>query len=119
MLLQSVQAGEGDHPVIPQPGFTAKTCDETGAKVFLNLCSAQGVALPEGWPTQGLPPAVERYLESRTGGDAEDAAAVALLQQLTPLLGPARQDTDHRGEVCTGENASALHVSLIAQAEVW
>lgn len=52
LLLDSVK-NPGDHnepeskTVAPKPGFCLKTTDENGLKVFINVCTSEGVLKPK------------------------------------------------------------------------
>ncbi|GAB4815474.1 hypothetical protein N2152v2_002520 [Parachlorella kessleri] len=109
--VQRMQSGKAAEPgddqvmVFPEPGFVVKTVDENGAKVFINVCGSPKLALPGGWADGKIPEEAKRHLEKATQSatlesDADKAQAANLLRFPLSMAAP-RQDTDHRGEVCT------------------
>lgn len=85
--------------------FVIKTSDESGNKVFLNVCADAAVPLPDGWsPGEPLPPAVKRYLEAGPEGSAPSSGDALMSLLAFPMwLSDLRRDSDHTGAACGGE----------------
>ncbi|KAL4856090.1 PIH1 domain-containing protein 1 [Chlorella vulgaris] len=80
--------------VFPEPGFVIKTVNEQGAKVFINMCGTNKLAMPPGWSKGQVPAEVKHHLESRQGGEAPPSMRFPL------SLAPPRLDKDHNGSMC-------------------
>ncbi|KAK9824576.1 hypothetical protein WJX72_011454 [[Myrmecia] bisecta] len=92
---QASRAPPDSATVRPEPGFVVKTADDTGRKVFINICSSDRVAAPGNWERGKVPDEVVEALAK--AGDREGSEALRF-----PLsLGEARNDLDRKGDPCT------------------
>lgn len=114
-----LEGGGGGSP-LPTPGFTVKTRDEVGHKIFLNICSSPLVPLPPLWhqnppstpspfsqssPTPlgtlittyltAPPHCLHGHMDSDSKKKAESALAIPM-----HLSSPPRSTVDHLGNTC-------------------
>jgi len=77
-----------------------KTSDDSGRKVFLNICSSDAVTAPGNWEGGAVPAAVRAHLEDPQSLEALSGADAEHLR--FPLsLGEPRNDLDRQGDPCT------------------
>ena len=75
-----------------------KTADDTGRKVFINICSSEKVQPPESWEDGVMPDSVKKSLENME--ELENSQDVQALR--IPLsLSEQRNDFDKHGQECT------------------
>eukprot|EP00112_Aurelia_sp_Birch-Aquarium-sp1_P007991 Seg1872.6 transcript_id=Seg1872.6/GoldUCD/mRNA.D3Y31 product="PIH1 domain-containing protein 1" protein_id=Seg1872.6/GoldUCD/D3Y31 len=93
LLLDSVKDpyGQNNEPesktVAPKPGFCLKTLDENEKKIFVNVCTSEGVLKPKDLSEDELNEIVET-------GDATKF-------RVPMAIGDAHQETDKNGKECT------------------
>lgn len=75
-----------------------KTADDTGRKVFINICSSEKVQPPESWEDGVMPDSVRNSLNNMEElGNSQDVQALRI-----PLsLSEQRNDYDKHGQECT------------------
>jgi PIH1 N-terminal domain len=78
--------------------FVVKTTDDTGRKVFINICSSDKVQPPDSWEDGVMPDTVRNALNNMEGLENEkDVQALRI-----PLsLSEQRSDYDKHGQACT------------------
>lgn len=75
-----------------------KTADDTGRKVFINICSSEKVQAPESWEDGVMPESVKNSLNNME--ELENSQDVQALR--IPLsLSEQRNDYDKHGQECT------------------
>jgi hypothetical protein len=78
--------------------FVVKTADDTGRKVFINICSSEKVQPPESWEDGVMPDSVKASLSNMK--EVENSQDVQALR--IPLsLSEQRNDFDKHGQECT------------------
>ena len=82
--------------IFPEPGFVVKTVDDTGRKVFINVCGHFKIQAPgSDWANGVVPEAVENAL-----ANLDDPEATQHLR--FPLsVSDARNELDKKGAPCT------------------
>lgn len=96
---------DGGIDIDPVPSFVVKTSDETGRKVFVNVCGHPFVPLPGHWTANensvdgaGIVP---EEVEKAIAAAAEEDGAGADALRFPVSLGEARNDLDKKGVPCT------------------
>lgn len=84
---QRSQEGESVE-VIPEPSFVVKTSDDTGRKVFINICGSEHVPAAGNW-AGGVPEEVKQALAQQS--HTEEGAEVL---RFPISMGPLRRDLD-------------------------
>ena len=80
--------------------FVVKTTDDTGRKVFINMCSSNKVAAPAAWANGVMPDNVKQSLENL--GERQDIAEQAAEGLRLPLsLSEQRDELDKHGQPCS------------------
>eukprot|EP00798_Chlamydomonas_sp_ICE-L_P025828 gene25828-11504_t len=120
-LLQNVKKEKGEatdevatETITPDPGFVVKTVDDTGRKVFINLCGSDKVAAPGNWYNGRVPDEVKSALENVD--NLSDAEADTLRFPLS--MGQAKNEVDKKGEHCTSFDC-ILNADVIQQAQLF
>ena len=86
--------------IFPEPGFVVKTADETGRKVFINVCGHCKIQAPGSeWADGVVPEAVERALANLDDPDAARHLRFPL------SVSDARNELDKKGAPCTTYDA--------------
>ena len=98
--------------IVPEPGFVVKTVDDTGRKVFINVCGHFKIQAPGSeWANGVVPEAVENAL-----ANLDDPDAVRHLR--FPLsVSDARNELDKKGLACTVYDA-VFNDDVVKQAIV-
>jgi hypothetical protein len=98
--------------IVPEPGFVVKTVDDTGRKVFINVCGHFKIQAPGSeWANGVVPTAVENAL-----ANLDDPDAVQHLR--FPLsVSDARNELDKKGSPCTVYDA-VFNADVVKQAIV-
>ena len=101
--LGKTQRDDGGVDIQPEASFVVKTSDETGRKVFVNVCGHAYVPLPGHWMGEngketGLVP---EEVEKAIAAAAEEHSAGAEAVRFPVSLGEARNDLDKKGVPCT------------------
>ncbi|KAI8476272.1 MAG: pre-RNA processing PIH1/Nop17-domain-containing protein [Monoraphidium minutum] len=91
---QPVEEAAATEEITPQPGFVIKTSDESGRKVFVNVCSSDRIPAPGGWEGGLLPAAVEDALAKADALDSAEALRFPM------SVGSLRPDADKAGAAC-------------------
>jgi hypothetical protein len=88
------------HDILFKCRFVVKTTDDTGRKVFVNMCSNSAVPVPAAWPAGKLPEEVSTAISNlNSGKEISDQDAEALRLPLS--LGEPRNDLDKHSNACT------------------
>mmetsp|Transcript_5182 Transcript_5182/g.9866 ORF Transcript_5182/g.9866 Transcript_5182/m.9866 type:complete len:426 (+) Transcript_5182:169-1446(+) len=96
------QQPEGED-ITPAEGFVVKTKDDTGRKVFINVCGSPKIPAPGNWDNGKVPAQVQEALDKMEQENQEPGDALRF-----PLsCGEVRNDLDKKGEP-----ASVLDVVL-------
>lgn len=105
---------DGGIDIKPKPSFVVKTSDETGRKVFVNVCGHPFVPLPGHWNEVdgGLVP---EEVEKAIAAAADEGGAGAEALRFPVSLGEARNDLDKKGLPCTVYDV-VLNQEVIAAA---
>lgn len=96
--------------IFPEPGFVVKTVDDTGRKVFINVCGHFKIQAPgSDWANGVVPEAVENAL-----ANLDDPEATQHLR--FPLsVSDARNELDKKGAPCTVYDA-VFNADVVKQA---
>ena len=96
--------------IFPEPGFVVKTVDDTGRKVFVNVCGHFKIQAPgSDWANGVVPEAVENAL-----ANLDDPEATQHLR--FPLsVSDARNELDKKGAPCTVYDA-VFNADVVKQA---
>ena len=96
--------------IFPEPGFVVKTVDDTGRKVFINVCGHFKIQSPgSDWANGVVPEAVENAL-----ANLDDPEATQHLR--FPLsVSDARNELDKKGAPCTVYDA-VFNADVVKQA---
>ena len=96
--------------IFPEPGFVVKTVDDTGRKVFINVCGHFKIQAPgSDWANGVVPEAVENAL-----ANLDDPEATQHLR--FPLsVSDARTELDKKGAPCTVYDA-VFNADVVKQA---
>jgi hypothetical protein len=96
--------------IVPEPGFVVKTVDDTGRKVFINVCGHFKIQAPgSDWANGVVPEAVENAL-----ANLDDPEATQHLR--FPLsVSDARNELDKKGAPCTVYDA-VFNADVVKQA---
>ena len=81
--------------------FVIKTGDDTGRKVFVNMCSSDHVAAPSTWHDGVMPDSVADALAQAQGTHSDISADTAEALRLPLSLSEPRNDLDKHGQACT------------------
>jgi hypothetical protein len=96
------QHAEGED-IKPKPGFVIKAHDDTGRKIFINVCGDQKIPAPGDWKEGKVPEQVKAALEDLAAqeeqGGGEPSANEALRFPLS--CGDLLNDFDKKNEPCS------------------
>eukprot|EP00240_Pyramimonas_obovata_P004325 CAMPEP_0118938580 /NCGR_PEP_ID=MMETSP1169-20130426/26410_1 /TAXON_ID=36882 /ORGANISM="Pyramimonas obovata, Strain CCMP722" /LENGTH=368 /DNA_ID=CAMNT_0006882555 /DNA_START=36 /DNA_END=1140 /DNA_ORIENTATION=- len=95
----------------PQPGFVVKTHDDTGRKVFINVCGDKKIPAPGNWKEGKVPDEVKNALEELAAQEEEGGGEAAEALRFPLSCGDLRNDFDKKNEPCSV-------VDVILNAEV-
>ncbi|CAG9462092.1 unnamed protein product [Pedinophyceae sp. YPF-701] len=90
-------APQGDFvEVVPDPAFVVKTVDETGRKVFVNMCGSEHVPAAGDWSGGQVPLEVQEALEKQEMTEQD-----AQVLRFPISMGEVRNDLDNKGQPCS------------------
>lgn len=101
--------------ITPKIGYTVKTTNGSGKKVFINVCSSSEVEAPGGWADGTMPDTVATAIDRLESHEAKSAADLEILRFSTCSDGP-REDVDHTGAACLTVDC-VINSDLMAHAE--
>eukprot|EP00976_Prorocentrum_cordatum_P116521 1196175-Prorocentrum_minimum.AAC.5 len=85
----------------PQAGFVIKTHDDTGRKVFINVCGDNKIPAPGNWKEGKVPDEVKNALEELAAQEEADGGQAAEALRFPLSCGDLRNDFDKKSEPCS------------------